>query len=335
LIVCVITIPQTTVNYDMTKYLPDHSLTKQGLKILASEFGKESSIQVLVMDIEVNHLVELKQAILEVENIRSVIWLDDYVDVSSVPIFAIDSSILQEFYQEGDALLTIVFSQDGYDVTLEERIRQIEFILEGYTIHLRGEVINNITSRNIASQEIIKIIFLILPVIIGLLILSGHSWIEPLLVLITLGIAVVFNVVTNGLYSQISFITQTMSLALQLALSIDYALFLIHRFYDERESKDAVEASKSALKHSFKPITISALTTIAGFGALAIMNFSIGMDIALVLGKGILFSYLSTILVLPVLLVVMDKWIIATKHRRFFPSFGFIAKIQRTIALPL
>jgi predicted RND superfamily exporter protein len=324
-------VPKTDINYDMTKYLPKDAMTSEGLKILENEFGKSSVIEVMVNDINVSDLRLLKQEIYLIPYVTSVLWLDDYVDLDLVPIEFIDESIRNQFYVQNDALITITFSLDAYDTKLESSIKQIESVFDDYEIFMRGEILVNKESRDIASNEIFKIMFLIVPVVIILLILSSHAWIEPVLILITLGIAILFNLLTNGLLSHVSYITETMSLALQLALSIDYAIFMIHRYYEEREMSDAKRASMLSLKHSIKPIATSALTTIAGFAALMLMKFTIGTDIAIVLSKGIIFSFIITIIVMPILLVWFDKLLLKTKHKMLIPPFKHLIRFELKI----
>lgn len=328
LLACFLFIPKTKTNYDMTIYLPGDSQTKQGLEIIKDEFSEESSIQILVMDITINHAVSLMHSIESVPLVSQVIWLDDYVDLSTVPIDYIPIETISPFYQDGDALITIVFSTDAYDTSLEDSITQIKTILSAYEIHLRGDILTNLQTIDVASDAIAKVMYIIIPMIIIILLLASHAWIEPLLILITLGVAVLFNTLTNGLLSNVSFITQTMALALQLALSIDYAIFMIHRYYEERKTYDAHEAAHLARKHTFKSITASALTTIAGFTALFFMKYQIGLDIGLVLSKGIIFSYLTAMLLLPILLVWFDPLIEKTKHGMLMPSFKKFFKLQ-------
>ena len=281
------------------------------------------------MDIDISDYLQIQSELMNVSHVSNIIWLDDYVDqLELVPLDMIPDELEFAFYQDNDALITILFDLDTYSTLLEDSINDIKSILSDYDLSLRGEPLTHIESRQIANQETIKIMFLIVPLVVVLLVISSHSWFEPVLILLTLGTAVVFNLITNGLLANVSFIIQTMSLALQLALSIDYALFVIHRFYEERENLPRDEASKEAFKHSIKPITISAATTIAGFLALGLMEFSIGLDIALVLSKGILFSYLSTIILMPIFLHWFDSVIMKSKHRVFFPSFSFLSKIQ-------
>ncbi|MDX9692038.1 MAG: MMPL family transporter, partial [Acholeplasmataceae bacterium] len=328
LLVSFIFIPETDVNYDMTSYLPNDSMTKQGIAILEEEFGKSAVIQVMVNDIDVTDLILLKQELYLVSDVYQVVWLDDFVDLNLIPIEFLEPQTVAPFYTDGDALLTILFALDAYDLKLETRISEIESIFDDYEIHMRGEALVNIESRNIALNETYKIMFLIVPIVILLLILSSHTWFEPVLILITLGIAILFNLFTNGLLPDVSFITQTMSLALQLALSIDYAIFIIHRYYEERENNNAHDAAILSLKHSIKPIATSALTTIAGFAALMFMKFSIGTDIAVVLSKGIIFSFAITIIVMPMLLIWFDKLLMKTKHKMLIPPFKHLIRFE-------
>ncbi len=324
-------IPKTTTNYDLTIYLPDDSGTKQGLEIIKDEFSEESVIQIMVMDVTSTDLIPLMDLIGSVPLVKQVIWLDDYVDLSMVPIEYIDQETLAPFYQDGDALITIIFATDAYNITLERSINTIKGVLSDYEIHLRGDVLANIQARTVAKGEVTKIMYLIIPIILVILLLASHAWIEPILVLIVLGIAILFNIFTNGLLNNVSFITQTMALALQLALSIDYALFMIHRFYEERKTTNAHDAAYLARNHAFKSITASALTTIAGFTALFFMKYQIGLDIGLVLSKGIIFSYLSTMILLPTLLIWLDPLIQKTKHGMLIPSFKKFFKLQYKI----
>ena len=324
-------IPKTTTNYDLTIYLPDDSGTKQGLEIIKDEFSEESVIQIMVMDVTSTDLIPLMDLIGSVPLVKQVIWLDDYVDLSMVPIEYIDQETLAPFYQDGDALITIIFATDAYNITLERSINTIKGVLSDYEIHLRGDVLANIQARTVAKGEVTKIMYLIIPIILVILLLASHAWIEPILVLIVLGVAILFNIFTNGLLNNVSFITQTMALALQLALSIDYALFMIHRFYEERKTTNAHDAAYLARNHAFKSITASALTTIAGFTALFFMKYQIGLDIGLVLSKGIIFSYLSTMILLPTLLIWLDPLIQKTKHGMLIPSFKKFFKLQYKI----
>jgi uncharacterized protein len=321
LIASLIWIPDSKTNYDMTLYLPEDSMTSEGIQVLNENFDVSSSIQLMIEDISVEDVIMYKSLIQSMELVDSVIWLDDYVDIQTIPLEWIPVDTLSQFYNDQNALLTIVFTTDSYDIELEPAIEDIRLLFDEEIIRFRGEPIENIRAKEVAEGEIFKILVLIIPIILIILLLASHAWIEPVLILIALGIAVLFNVFTNGIFEHVSFITKSMALALQLALSIDYALFLIHRFYEERMTYDPIIAAKRSVIHAFKSITTSALTTIAGFTALFLMDYSIGLDIGLVLSKGILFSYLSTLIVLPILLVWFSPIIDQSKHRMLLPNF--------------
>ena len=221
-------IPSVNINYDMTQYLPEDSKIKTAMQILEDEFGNHSLVEIQIDDIEPSEVIDLSNSIESIEHIEKVIWLDDYVDLNTVPIAYIDEELLSNFYVEDHALLQVMIDLDAYDLTHESVISDIELELQDYDYALRGDVIRNIENRTIANQETLKIMFLIVPVVIIILIFASSSWIEPIIILISLGFAIIMNMGTNALLKDVSFITQTMSLALQLALSLDYGLLLLH-----------------------------------------------------------------------------------------------------------
>lgn len=326
-------IPKVETNYDLTQYLPEDSSTIQGLNVLEDEFGIHSYIEMQINEITVEQVLIIKTQILNVEHVESVVWVDDYVDLSIVPINFVDESVLSNFYVDDSALLQISIDLDNYDLAIEDVIDDIRLVASNYEYAFRGEAIKNIENRVIADQEVLKILLLIVPIVIIILLIASKSWIEPVILLVSLGIAVVLNLGTNIFLPSVSYITKTMALALQLALSLDYGLFLVHRYYEERENTDiAQEAIKKAFKRSFPAITASALTTIAGFLSILFMKYSIGFDIGIVLSKGILLSYLTTLIVTPILIFFMYKLIDKTKHKPLIRSskkfIPFLIKIK-------
>lgn len=302
------------INHDLTKYLPEDSNTKQALEILGEEFGNYAAVELMVKDVEKQDAIEIKNALKEVEYIKSVIWLDDlekYATLITDPtILAQLQVVLEGFYKDNNALFQIVMEYDAYDLLTEEAIDNIKnlSILKDREFHLRGEALYNIDTRRIADGEVFKILVVIVPIIIVILLLAAKSWIEPVLILINLAVAIAINLGTNFILGEISFITQTMAMALQLAISLDYSLFLIHRYYEEKQNGNgAVEATAKALKTTFGSILGSAMTTVVGFAALLFMNYTIGADIGLVMGKGILLSFFTSIVLLPILIVIFSK----------------------------
>lgn len=311
------------INYDLTKYLPKDSNTKQALEILGEEFGNHASIELMVKNVDKEKAIEIKNAIKEVEYVESVVWLDDfelYASLITDPNILAELKILFEgFYKDNNALIQIVMEHDDYSLLTEEAIDNIKAltVLEDQDFYLRGVALYNIDTRKIANGEVFKILVVIVPIIILILLFAAKSWFEPVVILINLAIAIALNLGTNLIFKEISYVTQTMAMALQLAISLDYSLFLIHRYYEEKQNgNNAVDATAKALKTTFGSILGSAMTTIVGFMALLFMNYTIGADIGLVMGKGILLSFLSSIVVLPILIVIFSKLLEKTMKKK-------------------
>lgn len=312
-------------NYDMSTYLPKDSNTKQGLEILESSFGNHAAIDLMVEDLSVTEVMGLKQAILGVPHVIKVIWLDDYVDLTTTPVDFIPDSVKAPFIQGSKALLMVEFDLNSYDTQLDPVIAEIKTLTTHHLL-MRGEVLNNLESHRVAAEQLWVIMAIIVPLCVIILVIASKSYVEAGLILVTLGVAILFNMGTNILLGQISFITMTMAMALQLAMSLDYALFMLHR-YHEYTDLPPVERVKMALKKSFVSITVSSLTTVFGFLALTFMSYGFGLDMGLVLAKGIVFSYLSTLIVLPVLLIVCHNLILKTSHRVWLPSFKGLGQL--------
>ena len=302
-------------NYDMTKYLSQDSNTYKGIEVLEESFGKQTQLEVVVKG-ELSDAITVKQAIISMDYVDNVIFLDDYVDLSVTPIEFIPSAVKDPFINGDYYKITVALGLDGYDERLDETIKEIEDL----ATHIRGEAVDNKYARDIANKQLLLIMVLIIPVCIILLILFTHSYIEALIVLVSLGVAIILNMGTNLLLGEISFITMTMAMALQLAMSFDYSLFFLHRLHDN-DSLPKGDAIKHALKSSFKSITASSFTTIFGFVALMFMQYKIGLDIGIVLAKGIIFSYLSMIFLMPTMVYLLYPLIGKTKHKVFMPKF--------------
>jgi hypothetical protein len=303
-------------NYDMTEYLPDDSSTNEGIEVLEDTFGNHALVEVMVKDVTLIESYTIKQDIEEVSGVQQVVWLDNYGDITNPD--TIDQRTLQTFYNDSNALFRVVFFEDSYAIEVEESIDDIKILLGDEGVYYRGEPIENIASRDLAEDEFLKILLIIIPICFIILIFASKSWIEPLIILTVLGVGVVINLGTNAFLPSVSFITLTIAAALQLAISLDYSLFYIHRYYEYRdEGLEVPTAINKAFKKALPIITASALTTMIGFIALFFMRYGIGFDIGIVLTKGILFSYLSVFFVLPVLILILSPWIEKTRHRHF------------------
>ena len=313
-------------NYDLTEYLPNDSQTVEGLEVIENTFGNYAQVELMIENKDVNQTINIKEDLEEVDGVIDVVWLDDYADVYDLS--SVDPQLLFAFYNNNNPLLTIVFDEDAYALSVEESIDEIRGVLKDESVYLRGNVIDNIESRNISENETLKIIIIIVPVAILILIFASHSWLEPLVVLVVLGVGVLLNLGTNAFLPSVSFITLTIAAALQLAISLDYSLFYIHRYYEFKdEGYSAKIAVHKAFKKSLPVVSASAITTMIGFVALFFMRYKIGLDIGIVLTKGIIFSYLSVIFLLPVILIIADPLLEKLKHKHFMFNLGAFKKV--------
>ncbi|MEG0998887.1 MAG: MMPL family transporter [Clostridiales bacterium] len=314
-------ITQVTVNYDMTKYLPEDSITKQSINILEKDFTYPGTARVAADNVTMLEAQQIKNKIAAVDGVASVMWLDNFANTAT-PTQFIDEKLLKDYYMDNKALYTIEFKEGDYSSKTGQAILEIGAII-GADGGIIGSAEDARFTRSILSEEATKIMLIVVPFCLLILMLAGKTWIEPLFYIASIGVAVAFNMGTNLIFRDISYITQSMASVLQLAISMDYSLFLFHRYLEEKDSGlERHQALAVAIKKSLSSISASALTTIAGFAALVFMQYRIGFDLGMVLGKGIVFSFLCTITFLPLLILSFHKVIDKTRHRSFLPTFA-------------
>lgn len=319
-------IPKIKINYDMRTYLPEESDTKQALNILEQEFGNSAMVQLMTVNLTVQEANNFYLEIVDYDHIKSVLWLGSIEDLNK-PIEMMDENMIKEFYKNGYLLFTIEFDKDDYDLDVNKTVNNIQNYLNKNNIeyHLRGPAIQNQSSRDKLNNEMFWILLVAVPFALIILFLAAKSWFEPVLILINLGVAILLNMGTSFLLDSVSYITIAITAVLQLAMSLDYSLFFVHRYYEKREHLEPKEASIESTKEAFKSVTASALTTIFGFLALLLMNYRLGEDIGLSLAKAIFFSYLTSIIFLPLLLVAFDSILLRLKRNRKEYSFKKLA----------
>ena len=316
------------VNFDMVDYLPEDSKSTISLNIMEEQFDKSPpNLRIMLEDVSVAKALEYKKLISQVDGVEEVTWVDDYVNVEQ-PLDMIDKSILETSYKDRNALIEVVVN-DGEG--LIATIAQLKELV-GEDGIVSGDAATLSFAQSSTNEEISKIMAFLTPIIIVILMISTSSWFEPFLFLFTVGISILINRGTNVFLGEISFITEATASILQLAVSIDYAVFLLHRFADFRnEGMDVKEAMLNAMTRSFSSILASGATTVLGFLALTLMRFKIGPDLGIVLAKGIMFSLLSVLLLLPVLTIYTYKIIDKTQHRSFMPSFENLGNLSMKI----
>ena len=297
------------VENDSTTYLPEDTETRQGLTVMNDNFVTYGTARVMVSNVTYE----------TAENICS--------DLESVDgVTSVDFDDTTDHYKSASALFSVTFDGTTTDDISIHALHTIRDMLAGYDTYIDTEVGVD-TSADLQS-EMSVILVLAAIVIVLVLTLTSRSYAEVPVLIMTFGAAALLNMGTNFLCGTISFISNSVTVILQLALAIDYAIILCHRFSDEHETKDTREACIAALSKAIPEISSSSLTTISGLGALAFMHFGIGRDMATVLIKAILFSLLSVFTLMPGLLMVFSKKIDATRHKNLIPKITFLGKFD-------
>ncbi|MGI6153176.1 MAG: efflux RND transporter permease subunit [Christensenellaceae bacterium] len=329
-IVCTFLTMFVGVNYNMADYLPPDAQSTHAIEIMADEFGGNMpNTNVMVKDVSIQQALQYKQALFEVDGVSEVLWLDDTIDIVQ-PLEMADPDIVEGFYKSGNALFTVTV-EDGMEKEATEAI----WSLIGEENAVSGEAPDLASMQQATGAEVGNAIAILLPIIIAILILSSSSWIEPLLFLLAIGISILINMGTNIFLGEVSFMTNSVGPILQLAVSLDYAIFLLHSFADNRKKyADVNEAMRHAIKDSVSTVAASASTTVFGFLALVFMQFQIGADLGLVLVKGVLLSFASTMIFLPAATLLMYKAIDKTHHRPLMPSFKNVNRFFSKLAIP-
>lgn len=335
-IISLLMIPFVGVNYDLSLYLPPESNTRLSIQVMEEEFSLTSHAQVMVKNIDIPTALLLKEDLKSIDNVRSVIWLDDFIDIYQ-PLQFYPKDSIEGYYKDRNALFHVEFTKDEYSLEVGEAINQIESLtIVNDQGMVRGASVRSKALRESTLREVFFITIFVLPVFLLILVLTTQSWLEPLVYFIVIGVSVVINMGTNIMFGSISFITISSAAVLQLALSMDYSLFLIHRFTEEKnKGANITDAMVSAICGSFSSLAASGLTTVAGFAALMFMRFSIGKDMSLVLGKGIIISLISAIFLLPCVTILCNNWLEKTKHSSFLPSLNRFSKVILTIKIPI
>lgn len=282
---------------------------------MSREFPYGATALVMAEDISLQESLTLKSQIQQVEGVQSVLWLDDMADIRQ-PLAIQDANLLDSYYQDGNALFHVYFEEDDYSLVTGEALEKIRDLAADYNPAVYGSAEESRATRSAVSTEMINIMLVVVPLCLLILVVISTSWFEPVLYIFVILIAVVLNMGTNLLFDSVSFIIFSMGAAIQLAVSMDYSLFFTHRFEEERSHGLTVkEALQTAAHKTFPSIFASALTTVAGFSALAFMDYGIGRDIGFVLAKGVGLSFFCVMFFLPPLLLKCHRWIEKTRHR--------------------
>ncbi|MBO5279213.1 MAG: MMPL family transporter [Lachnospiraceae bacterium] len=307
IIFCLIAKDWVKVENDITVYLPETTETRQGLDVMNREFVTYGTAEVMIDHISYEHAGKLAMQIEGITGVTSVTFDDT-----------------PEHYKEASAMLSITFDGETTDDISVQAMREIKAKLADYDTYISSEVDND--SAASLAKEMQVVIAVAALIIVAVLLFTSHAYAEVPVLLITFIVAAVLNMGTNFLLGKISFISDSVTVVLQLALAIDYAIILCHRFTEEKESLPVREAAIVALSKAIPEISSSSMTTISGLAALAFMHFKIGQDLAVVLVKAIILSLLSVFTLMPGLLVVFNNLMEKTVHKNLVPKISFIGK---------
>lgn len=329
-VVCFFLKGMVSVNYDMTDYLPQDKPSSVALDTMKEEFDQGvPNARVMIKDVSVPEALKYKEKIKKVDGVTSVAWLDDAADLEE-PLSSLDQSTVETYYKDNNALMSIAIEE-------EKRLDAVSAIRKiiGDDNDMTGSAVSAAYATKNTVHEIRKISGIAVAFVLLVLLLTTMSWAEPFLILIGIGVAIIINAGTNLVFGEISFVSNAAGSILQLAVSLDYSVFLIHRFTEcRREFEDPEEAMVEALCRSTNSIASSGMTTVIGFLALVTMEFDLGVDIGLVLTKGIAISLITVFVFTPGLVLLTYKLIDKTVHRSLLPSFKGFGRFVQRITIP-
>lgn len=310
----------TRVNYDILVYLPDNIETIKGENILADDFDMGAFSVVILENMQSKDIIELEKQFREVGNVEKVVGLTDIIG-TDVPLEMLPDEVKDKLYKDNTTPVLVTF-KDGIseDTTMEtvEKLREIS----NENCKISGMTATVLDTRNLSDSEVIIYVMIAVALCLIILQLALDSYLAPVLMLLNIGMAVLYNMGTNSFLGQTSYITKAISAVLQLGVTMDFAIFLYHSYKAEKEKvSNNDEAMATAIAKTLVSVLGSSLTTIAGFLALCSMNLTLGKDIGLVMAKGVLIGVITAVTTLPAMLLVFDKWVEKTKHKEILPRF--------------
>ncbi len=329
-VLCLILIPQVSVNYNIIDYLPDEAPSTIALDVMNEEFTEGvPDARIMMPDITIPEALELKKQFSAVDWVEDVIWLDDAVSLN-VPFETLDTDTVEAYYKDNTALFSITLNDEKASAAVNELAE-----LADEDAAMSGLSVSSTFSKGTLASDVTKILIIAIPFILGILFLTTDSWFEPFLLMFTIGIAIVINMGTNIIFGEISFITQGVAAILQLAIALDYGIFVLYRFSEIRKEGLSVhDAMKKAIVHSFSSVTACGIATMIGFAALILMRIKIGPDLGLVLTKGIIISLICVFTLLPALTLGCSRLIEKTQHRSFVPDLKKLGKVTVKLSSP-
>ena len=315
----------TRVNYDVLTYLPEDIETMQGQDILVKDFGTGAFSMFIVDGMEDKKVSALKAKIENVEHVQKVLWYDSLADIS-MPKSMIPKDVYEVFNSDTGTMMAIFFDEGTSSDGTMEAIGEIRK-LAGKQCFLSGMSAIVTDTKNLAEKE--TPLYVLIAVVLAVIVLglTMDSYFIPLLFMLSIGMAIVYNLGSNYFFGEISYITKALAAVLQLGVTLDYSIFLMHSYEEQqvRYNGDKERAMAHAISQTFSSVIGSSVTTVAGFIALCFMTFTLGMDIGVVMVKGVILGVIACVTILPSMILCCDKWIMNTMHKPFLPDIGKIS----------
>lgn len=316
----------TRINYDVLSYLPQSLETVSGQDTMVDEFGMGAFSMIIVEDMEKKDVAELKDKLKKVEHVSDVLWYDDAMDIT-VPMEKFSGKVKKALFQENATMMIALFDDTtSADTTMEAITRMREIVKKQAFISGMSGVVTDIKDLAMAEMPVYVTVAAVLALIV--LLLTMDSLVTPFIFLLGIGLAILYNMGSNVMFGEISYITQALTAILQLGVTMDYSIFLLESYEanKERYEGDKNRAMAHAISNTFKSVTSSSVTTIAGFAALCFMTFKLGMDLGLVMAKGVIVGVIVCLTVLPALILCFDKAIEKTSHKNLIPNLDGVSK---------
>lgn len=344
-VICAVCFPFVKVNYDLSKYLPQFAQTKQALDVMEDEFGYPGMARIMVKDVSLQEAKRIREQISNLEGVDVVIGPDLTTDVYTGDSFAseglagflsVDAFSMDDYYRDKNALMDVIFKNGDDNPLTRAGIDEIYKIVGKDRGYFAGSAVSSKEREESITREITIAIGMALFIIWLILTLTTTSFIEPFLFILVMVIAIILNMGSNLMFGSISFFTFSTAAILQLAVSMDYSIFLLHTFTSIKNTGVEIRtAMEMAVKESCSSILASGATTIVGFIVIAFMRFTIGKDVGFVLTKGIICSLVTVLFLMPTLILHFNSKIEKTTHKPFIPQFDRFARLMNRIRKPV
>lgn len=316
---------KTKINYNILVYLPEDIDTIKGQDILTNDFGIGAFSFVMVDNMSNYDILKLEDKIKKIDSVNAVISLADITD-TTIPISMLPDDVTDRLYKDGETVLVVTFATSTSDEKTMDAVTELRSTVKDAS-KVSGMTAMVLDTKELSEQEIVAYIIVAVVLCLIVLTLCTDSYLIPVLLLGNIGFAIIYNMGTNIIFGNISYITKAISAVLQLGVTTDFSIFLYHKYEDSKKKiKDKKKAMADAIVQTFKSILGSSLTTLAGFLALCTMDLLLGKDIGIVMAKGVLCGLICVVTIFPSFLLIFDKQIEKTKHKVLLPKFEKLPK---------